>query len=107
MHLSKFINMKILKTKLGKKKTVSYNNIQLMHSFSVNIRISQPTKVMFTEVNITILGLTNPDVNLKRMHQLYVVIFHSFMLEFLWYKVLGDLKGWVDIRLVCFMSIFN
>ena len=22
-------------------------------------------------VNITVLGLTNPDVNLKRMHQLY------------------------------------
>ena len=37
-----------------------------MHSFSVNIRISQPSKVMFT-----VLGLTNPDVNLKRMHQLY------------------------------------
>ena len=25
-------------------------------------------------MNITVLGLTNPDVNLKRMHQLYNVI---------------------------------
>ena len=24
-------------------------------------------------MNITVLGLTNPDVNLKRMHQLYIV----------------------------------
>ena len=38
---------------------------QLVHSFSVNIRISQPSKVMFTE------ALTKPDVNLRRMHQLY------------------------------------
>ena len=29
---------------------------------------------MFTEAkpNITVLGLTNPDVNFKRMHQLYI-----------------------------------
>ena len=54
-----------------------------MHSFSVNIRISQPSKVMFTEanlgfapVNITVLGLTNPDVNFKRMHQLYNVLWY-------------------------------
>ena len=32
---------------------------------------SKPSKVMFTSVNITALGLTNPDVNLKRMHQMY------------------------------------
>ena len=44
---------------------------QLVHSFEVNIRISQPSKVM----NITILRLTNSDVNLKRMHQLYNEIF--------------------------------
>ena len=42
---------------------------QLMHSLPVNIRISQPSKVM----NITFLRLTNPDVNLKRVHQLYYV----------------------------------
>ena len=42
-----------------------------MHSFEVAIRISQSSKVMFTEANITVLGLTNPDVNLKRMHQLF------------------------------------
>ena len=27
----------------------------------------------FASVNITILGLTNPDFNLKRIHQLYIV----------------------------------
>ena len=31
-----------------------------MHSLLVKIRISQPSKVMFT-----VLGLTNPDVNLN------------------------------------------
>ena len=48
---------------------------QLMHSFEVNIRICQPEKVMSTEAlrlgGHHFLGLTNPDVNLKRMHQLY------------------------------------
>ena len=29
--------------------------------------------LFFASVNITVLGLTNPDVNLKRMHQLYNV----------------------------------
>ena len=53
---------------------MSHITKQLVHSFSVNIRISQPSKVMFTSVNITVLGLTNPDVNLKIMHQLYNVI---------------------------------
>ena len=43
---------------------------QLMHSFLVNIRISEPSKV---EVNITILRLTKPDVNLKRTRHLYNV----------------------------------
>ena len=38
----------------------------------VNIRISQPSNVMFI-----ILGMTNPDVNLKRMHQLYNATFFS------------------------------
>ena len=28
----------------------------------------------FASVNISVLGLTNPDVNLKRMHQLYIVV---------------------------------
>ena len=56
---------------------------QLVHSFSVNIRISQPSKVMSTSASPrwTSLrlgghqcrGLTNPDVNRKRMHQLYNV----------------------------------
>ena len=39
--------------------------------FLVNIRISQPSKVMFNKVSP--LWLTNPDVNLIRMHQLYNV----------------------------------
>ena len=29
---------------------------------------------IFASVNITVLGLTNPDVNLKRMHQFYNVV---------------------------------
>ena len=59
--------MKILKIKQGKKRQ-SHITKQLVHSFLVNIRISQPSKVMFT-----VLGLRNPDVNFKRMHQLYNV----------------------------------
>ena len=56
------------------------NIIQLMHSFEVNIRICQPEKVMSTEAKSGFvnrlgghhfLGLTNPDVNRKRMHQLF------------------------------------
>ena len=50
---------------------------QLVHSFSVNIRISQPSKLMFTEVNITILRLTNPDVSLKRMHICIIMMFDN------------------------------
>ena len=46
-----------------------------MHSFEVNIRICQPENSDVhrgeAEVNITVLGLTNPDVNRKRMHQLF------------------------------------
>ena len=38
--------------------------------YSVNIRIKQPSKVMC----IIVIGLKNPDVNRKRMHQLYKVI---------------------------------
>ena len=70
--LSKFINMKRLDIKIGKERQCHITK-QLMHSFEVNIRICQPLKVMFTSMNITILGLTNPDVNLKRMHYLYNV----------------------------------
>ena len=51
---------------------------QLVHSFPVNIRISQPSKVM----NITILRLTTPDVNLKRVHQLYNVCFGKVFCPF-------------------------
>ena len=48
--------------KLGKERLCHLTK-QLMHSFSVNIRISQTSKLMFT-----VVGLTNPVVNLKRMH---------------------------------------
>ena len=40
--------------------------IQLMHSFEVNIRICQPEN---SEHHFQ--GLTNPDVNPKRMHHLF------------------------------------
>ena len=66
-HLSKFIKMKILNIKLRNERQC-HKTKQLVHSFSVYVRISQLSKVMFT-----VLGLTNPDVNLKRMHQLYIV----------------------------------
>ena len=66
--MSKFINMKI-------KERQCHITKQLVHSFEVNIRISQPENsdvhLGFASVNITVLGLTNPDVNLKIMHQLY------------------------------------
>ena len=45
--MSKFINMKILKIKLGKERQCHITK-QFMHSFFVKIRISQPSKVMFT-----------------------------------------------------------
>ena len=41
-------------------------HIQLMHSFDINIRICQPEN---SEHHFR--GLTNPDVNRKRMHQLF------------------------------------
>ena len=37
------------------------NNIQLMHSFSVNIRISQPSKVMSTEAKQRWTSLSRVD----------------------------------------------
>ena len=64
--------MERLDIKLGKERQCHIKK-QLVHSFSVKIRISQPS-VNIALVNITILGLTNPDVNRKRMHQLYAVI---------------------------------
>ena len=42
--LSKFINMKI-------KEIQCHITKQLVHSFSVNIRISHPSKAMFTEAS--------------------------------------------------------
>ena len=43
--LSKFINMRRLYIKLGKARQCHITK-QLLHSFSVNARISQPLKVM-------------------------------------------------------------
>ena len=48
---SKFINMKMFNITLGKEKHTVSHNKQLVHSFSVNIRISQPSKVMFTSAS--------------------------------------------------------
>ena len=45
---------------------LEYVIIQLMHSFEVNIRICQPENSEHY-----FRGLTNPDVNIKRMHQLF------------------------------------
>ena len=56
--------MKTLDIKLGKEKQCHITK-QLVHVFSVNIRISQPWQVRFTEINITLLRLTNPDDNGK------------------------------------------
>ena len=32
-------------------------------------------------MNITVLGLTNPEVNLKRMHQLYIVYGYKIVIK--------------------------
>ena len=48
---------------------------QLVHSPSVNIRISQPSKV------ITVLGLANTDVNLKMINS--IIFTFSIKLAFL------------------------
>ena len=50
-------------------------NIQLMHSFEVNIRICQPEN---SEHHFR--GLTNPDVNQKRMHQLFCYMTLLFLI---------------------------
>ena len=55
---------------------MSYNKA-IVHPFSINTRISQPLKVIITSAN---LRLTNPDVNLKGMHQLYNDISLLFIL---------------------------
>ena len=60
------------------------DNIQLMHYFEVNIRICQSENSDVhrgeAEVNITVLGLTNPDVNPKRMHKLFCYMTLSLVL---------------------------
>ena len=62
--------MKTLDIKLGKERQ-SYITVNktLVRSFFFFFFFF----LLFASVNITILGLTNRDVNLKRMHQLYIV----------------------------------
>ena len=48
----------------------TFTSIQLMHSFLVNIRICQPENSDVHRGEHHFRGLTNPDVNRKRMHQL-------------------------------------
>ena len=66
--------MKRLYIDLGKERHCHITK-QLVQSFSDNIRICQPSKVM-----LIVLGLTNTDVNLKRMHQLYIDAKHILKL---------------------------
>ena len=52
-----------------------------MHTFEVNIRICQPEKMMSTETKprwTSLRELTNPDVNRKRMHQLFCLLYDTF-----------------------------
>ena len=64
--MSKFINIEILDLNEKKKDMRCHLTKQMVHFFLDNIIISQRLNVMFT----TILRLTNPDVNLKIMHQM-------------------------------------
>ena len=68
--------MKKLNIKLEKEKQCHITK-QLVHFFWLTSGLSTLEKDVhlgFASVNITVLGLTNPDVNLKRMHQLYNVV---------------------------------
>ena len=57
--------MKIPDIKLGKERQCQLTN-QLVHSFSVNIRICQPSKVMFTSANcIMVEPFSKSTSNLK------------------------------------------
>ena len=67
---------------------------------------------MFISVNITILRLTNPDVNLKRMHQLYNVEDNAMFKIFGSPLPTGRLLSWVgryytDTKIKLFSSIFS
>ena len=70
--------MKRLYIKLGDERQCHITK-QLVHSFFGNIRISQPSKVMFASAS-PVLVLTNPDVNLKIMHQMYIVRYSPVIL---------------------------
>ena len=48
---------------------------QLMHSFEVDIRICQPENRDVRRGEHHFRGLSNPDVNRKRMHQLFCYLF--------------------------------
>ena len=75
--LSKFINMKNTLNKTRKRETVLYNKTIGAFFFGLLQNLStlqSDVHFGFTLVNITVLGLTNPHVNLKRTHQLYNVV---------------------------------
>ena len=53
---------------------MSYNktiDVFFFGKHQVKSTLESDVHLGFASVNITVLGLTNPDVNLKRMHQLY------------------------------------
>ena len=59
---------------------MSYNKtIGAFFSHQDKSTLESDVHLGFASLNITVVGLTNPDVNLKRMHQLYNVPigFHS------------------------------
>ena len=79
---------------------------QLVNSFSVIIRISErPPRLCLGGHHF--LGLTKPDVNLKRMHQLYNVLFgfraiiNSYMKSILMEVKRADKKT----ILTCYLSL--
>ena len=63
--------------------------IKLIHSFEVNIRICRPRTVNMT-IQLT-SGLTKPDVNRKRMNQLFCYMILYVSLSLILYKVFSYL----------------
>ena len=59
--------------------------IQMVHSFSVNIRVCQPENSDLQRGEIHFRGLTTPDINRKRMHQLFCYMTLHVSLVFLIY----------------------
>ena len=66
------------------------DNMQLMHSFEVNIRICQPENSDVRGQH-HFRGFTNPDVNRKRKHQLFCYLTLNVSLFLVLYKVFSYL----------------